>query len=111
MARTIKANSHTEITIRRPNGQIEVVRKDSVLNSKMDDAMFAKIKAATAQAGRGECIGYVNIQIDVEVPQEFDRLDAADRAYDQGRAAVYRAMDAKDDGEARDNTPAHKSDM
>lgn len=88
MARTIKVKSHCEITIRRPDGKVEIVRKDFV-----DSALFAQIKQATKAAGRGECLSWSQVMMDMEVPAEWDAMDAAERAYDAGTAAVYGAMD------------------
>ena len=72
---------------------------------------FAQVKAATLAAGRGECLSYRNVTMEVEPPAEWAQLEAADKAYDRHRAAVYRAMDAEDERDDHDNTPAHKSDM
>lgn len=102
----ITIHSHTEITIRRPSGEIEVVRHPAALNA----GLFARAKAANLAAGTGECLSYKLITKQVAEPEGYAEAIAAERAYDQHRAAVYRAMDARTEAEAVDRTPAHQDD-
>lgn len=50
-----------EITIRRPNGKVEVVVHPTI--PRLNDVLFAKIKQANRSAGKGECISYRNVCI------------------------------------------------
>lgn len=109
MAKMLTVPSHLELTIRRPNGAVETIRHPQW--KQISDSDFGKIKAATLAAGRGEVLSYANVTMQVEEPAEWAELQAAEDRYNAGRDAVYRAMDAKDDGDGRDNTPSHKSDM
>lgn len=54
---SVEIHSHSELTIRRPDGTVETVRRPE----KMGASLFAKIKAATKAAGRGDVLSYVNI--------------------------------------------------
>jgi len=60
---TYKKTIGVEVVIRRPNGEIEAVDVSSKYY-RMTDAAFAKIKAATKAAGRGDALSYRNIQVD-----------------------------------------------
>lgn len=48
-----------EITIRRPDGTVETVRPAGM--TQLNDKLFARVKAATAAAGKGQCLSYRNI--------------------------------------------------
>lgn len=52
----------TELTIRRPDGSVEVVRNDKL--GKINDVVFAKVRAATKAAGRGDVLSYRNLTKD-----------------------------------------------
>ena len=60
--------ARTEITIKRPNGEIEIVTPKF---TELNDNLFSQIKKATADAGRGECLSYKNIAAIIE-PEESD---------------------------------------
>jgi hypothetical protein len=87
-----KVHSHAEITIRRTSGEVETVKHPAKLN----DALFARIKAATKAAGKGDCLSYTLHTKDVELHIEgYAEALAAERAHDAHVASVYRAMDHK----------------
>lgn len=50
--------TRTTLTIRRPNGNIEVVDVSDKFLSGMTDGMFAKVAEANKAAGRGEVLSY-----------------------------------------------------
>lgn len=77
----------TTLTIKRPNGNTETVDVSDKFPMGLTDGMFATIKAATADAGRGECLSYTvkdqplteAAMAEVETQNEFDRwLDRND---------------------------------
>lgn len=106
MARTIQvAKHHVEISIRRPNGAIEVVTKPS-----MNDALFARAAQANKDAGKGELLGWQWVAGTETLSDEDDAADRAESAYNASTAAVYRAMDAAPEAAAVDNTQPHKND-
>lgn len=49
---------HTTITIKRPEGHTEVVDVSEKFEQGLSDQMFAQIKKATMDAGKGECLSY-----------------------------------------------------
>jgi len=57
--------SKVEITVRRPNGQIETAVSPKF--ERLNDILFAKMVKATKDAGRGECLSYRNIEAVVEM--------------------------------------------
>lgn len=101
----ISIPSHGEITILRPNGEIETIRCPI-----MSDKQVEASKTATAKAGRGEILGYRVINKDVAEPMPSAAEIASDThvAY---RRAIERASAAGERNEAvtrPDNTPTHK---
>ena len=48
----------TKITVKRPEGNIEIVDVSANFPSGLTDVMFEKMKAATKAAGRGDMISY-----------------------------------------------------
>ena len=52
---------HAELTIRRPDGTIETVKLHPAKFPVMTDALFARMKKANLDAGRGECLSYRNV--------------------------------------------------
>jgi len=107
--KTLTVPSHVEITVRRPDGQVETVQVPNSREWSQRD--FAGCKQATANAGRGEVLSYRNVTEQVEQPTEYAALDKAERNYDDHVRSVYRAMDADYEGPAADRTPAHPSDL
>ena len=87
----ITVHSHSEITIRRPSGEIEVATRPEKLNA----ALFARLKAGTKAAGRGDCLSYTTHTKQVAEPEGYRAAVAAERAYDASAAAIYGAMDHK----------------
>lgn len=70
-----------EITIRRPNGKVEVVVHPTI--PRLNDVLFAKIKQANRSAGKGECISYHNVCIaDMPTTVACDRCGATMAAGD-----------------------------
>jgi hypothetical protein len=55
--------AHAELTIRRPNGEIEVVALHPAKFPVMTDTLFARMKKANLDAGRGECLSYRNVAV------------------------------------------------
>lgn len=55
--------AHVELTIRRPNGAIEVVALHPAKFPTMDEALFERMKKANLAAGRGECLSYRNVAV------------------------------------------------
>lgn len=88
-----------EITVRRPNGQTEMVEKP--LNG-MTPALWAQIIIQTRQAGRGECLSYriVAAPVVALTPAETERrriwglLAAADRRADYPEECIRLRMQA-----------------
>ena len=72
----ILQKAKAEITVRRPNGQIETAAHPKF--ETLNDVLFAKIVKATREAGRGECIGYRNIDAVVEM-EESDYMSRCER--------------------------------
>lgn len=87
----VQVPSHAELTICRPNGDIETVRFTG--GPELNPALFARIQTATKAAGRGDVLSYTNVKKIVETPAEWDRLADAEREYDAHQAKVYGAMD------------------
>ena len=54
---------HAEVTIRRPDGTIETVKLHPAKFPVMTDALFARMKKANLDAGRGECLSYRNVPV------------------------------------------------
>jgi hypothetical protein len=81
-------HSHTEITIRRPNGNIEVViNKDRIWNDKL----IAQARKATLAAGRGEIIGYKNVNKETKIRELTDE-EKAMAEYDRAYRSTVNAM-------------------
>lgn len=102
--KTLKMASHVELTIRRPDGNIEVVRHPKF--AAINDQIFAQLVSATKAAGRGDILSYANITKDVEETDVVlaQRLagEAADHAYDAykaGHDAIARMSAGGEKGE------------
>jgi Zn finger protein HypA/HybF involved in hydrogenase expression len=66
----------TEVTIRRPNGIVE-----TMVHPKIDwfnDVIFSQMKKAMNDAGRGEVLGYRNIEAVIEM-EESDYQQKCER--------------------------------
>lgn len=87
----ITVHSHSEITIRRPSGEIEVATRPEKLNA----ALFARLKAGTKTAGKGDCLSYTTHTKQIAEPEGYTQAVAAERAYNASTASIYRAMDHK----------------
>lgn len=81
---------HTLITIVRPNGVTEVVKRGGGLT----DAEFAKAKAATAAAGRGELVSFEVVMRDVP---DY----SAERAFEASTNAILGAMQHRAESRVR----------
>lgn len=82
---TVKVSDGCEVVIRRPNGELETVQNPAGCR-EMNPALFARMKAATKAAGRGELVSYKNKQKDAEYT-----VTAADAAVDS-TAQIERLM-------------------
>lgn len=120
---TYEAASHVELTIRRPNGDIEVVRprvpgQQDRYMTRMTEREFELFRRHTREAGRGEILSYANVTktvtIDPATLAEMQAASDAEERYNKSTRAVYAAMDAyregHRDGSDNDNTPSHKTD-
>lgn len=113
---TYTVPSHVELTIRRPGGNIETVIMTKPVR-RITDREFSEIKAATAKAGRGEVVGYVNVTTEhVESDADYAEriaLESADRDYASSkRMERMMAYGERDEcahhGSRRE--PSHKAD-
>lgn len=105
--RTIQvAKHHVEISIRRPNGQVEIVSKPD-----MTQPLFARMAKATKEAGKGDFLSWQWVAGTITMTDEEEAAERSEREYDASTRAVYRAMDADHEAPAADHTPSHKSDM
>lgn len=80
------------ITIRRPEGHTETKDVSNQFSS-MNDALFARIQKATADAGRGEVLSYDVVEEVYTPTPEDDLRDARyawDRAIHNGDPIVLR---------------------
>jgi hypothetical protein len=71
----VKIPSHVMLTIKRPDGSIEVVKYSNA--TEISSGLFDKIKAATKKAGKGDVLSYENIKKDAAYT-----MTAADLATD-----------------------------
>lgn len=107
---TVNIPSHVEIDVRRPNGDVETITHPTFKSIRESD--FAKIKAATAKAGKGECLGYRNVEKAVASYEPTAAELASDKHY-YATKAIYAASasgESCDDAADNDNTHAAKSD-
>lgn len=77
----------TIITAKRPNGQIELVDVSDKHPVGINDKLFARMQAATKDAGRGELLSYSVEDIDDRTPAEV-AWDAVERLYGQATVAA-----------------------
>lgn len=112
MANQIKIEMpvRADITIRRPNGNIEVVAAPGT--KELNDKLFSRINAATKEAGRGECLSYENITEEKLVDGPSDAELEADEYHRQTKAACRDDAygEDHDDLSQDDRTPSHKPD-
>ena len=104
---TISIPSHGEMTVRRPNGEIEIVRTP-IMSAKHVEAS----KIATAKAGRGEILSYIVINKDIAEPMPT-AADLASDAHVASRRAIERASATGERNESvsrTDRTPYQKGD-
>lgn len=94
MNKQITVASHAEITIHRPNGDVEIVTWTGGV--ELTEGLFARIQKANKDAGRGDVLSYRNVTKMVDVPAEWVASSEAERAYDAHVASVYSAMDHKE---------------
>jgi hypothetical protein len=79
------------VTVKRPNGAIETVK---TLHYMINDSLFAKMKKATKDAGRGDLLSYENYiapapvksQTEVEYDEILNLYDRAERCADYDAA-------------------------
>lgn len=87
----------TTIRTRRPSGEVETTE----MNGRMTDGLFAQIKKATREAGRGDCLDYTvhltDTRTDAEKDwAEVDRLFAlAEQVRDNAADYLRRELTAK----------------
>ncbi len=113
MSNTLTVPSHYELTIRRPNGVIETVPGPAAAGRSIDERMFARIKQATADGGKGEVLSYANMTKEIERDPRHIAAAAAERAYNAGHNAVANmaSMGERDETRQRvSRAPAHKAD-
>ena len=79
---TTQRKLRSQLTVKRPNGQIEIVDTTEKLRI-ITDAVFNQVKAATAKAGRGEVLSYENIfeDVKIEAPQTEEDMAAEEAFY------------------------------
>ena len=73
---TYEIPSHVELTVIRPNGQVEVVTHPTL--KVISASQFAQIKDSTKKAGRGDVTTYKNVK--KEVTSTIEMTDA-DKSY------------------------------
>jgi|GEM_PF-3102599 len=106
--------SHVDLTVRRPNGNVEVVRNDKLI--QINDRTFAQIVAQTKAAGRGDVLGYTNVtathtETDAQYATRIagEKSDAAIRA-DRNAVRAYGCGETDQTGERTSRAPSHKAD-
>lgn len=77
----------TTITVRRPNGTVEIVDASDKFPVGLNDKLFAQIKDGIRKAGRGECLSYETVRIDTRTEAQKER-DAVEALYDAALALV-----------------------
>ena len=114
MSKMIEVLSHVEMDIRRPNGKVETVTRHDI--SVFSDRDFSLIKAATAKAGRGECLAYrcVTKMVVDTVSNNPSRI--AELNYISEHNAIARMASGGEKCDqigviAEDKTPSHKTDF
>lgn len=73
------SNAKVELTVRRPDDNIEIVLAKQ---DYMTDDLFAKIKSATAAAGRGDVLSYKVIPAVIEM-EDNDYIERCERCGQQ----------------------------
>lgn len=68
----------TKITVKRPEGNIEIVDVSANFPAGLTDVMFEKMKAATKAAGRGDMISYSVVQ-DAPTATEMAEIEEENR--------------------------------
>jgi len=86
--KTLEIASHVEIDVRRPSGEVETIMPAGRKAITAGD--FAKMKAATKAAGRGDLLAYRNVIKTVEDTIATDPSYIADRSYVAERNAISR---------------------
>lgn len=114
---TVSVPSHVELTIRRPNGGIEIVNGPAHIRS-ITTRQFADIQAAYSRSGKGEALSYANITKEVTESDEdyasrihgqaMDALSESSRKIAEGMAYGERDESASHGSRSE---PTHKSDM
>jgi len=61
----------TTITVKRPNGQIEIVDMSDKWRFGITDQQFKMVRKATREGGCGECLSYKCERIDDRPPAEI----------------------------------------
>lgn len=79
-----KASNGVTVDIRRPTGIVETVDVSATYH-RLNDVAFARIKAATKEAGKGDCLSYTNHQADAVYA--LSDADMVDVSHDQVAAA------------------------
>lgn len=87
---SIQIADYTLMTVVRPSGVTEIVRRDG----GMSPQAFAKFQAATRAAGKGELVSF-EVVMRTAVVAGYAAAVRAEKAADAARAAIYRAMDAR----------------
>ena len=107
--------SHVELTVRRPNGTVEVVRADK-LGEFINDKVFASVVAQTKAAGRGDVLSYTNVtathtETDAQYATRLagEKRDAEIQA-DRRAARAYGCGERDETNERTSRAPSHKAD-
>ena len=111
---TYTTPSHVELTVRRPNGNVEVVSNDKL--TQINDRTFAQIVAQTKAAGRGDVLSYTNVSKNVvETDAQYaarlagEKRDAEINA-DRNAASAYGCGERDETSERTSRAPSHKAD-
>jgi len=71
--KTTKMTDKLEVTVKRPNGEIEVVIHPTL--TRLTDTMFEQCKKATKDAGKGDLLSYKTIEIEEPMTLKEQRYD------------------------------------
>lgn len=71
----ITVTSHVELTVQRPNGDIDVVNHPKF--KQINDNIFSQIVKGTKNAGKGDVLSYKNCTKTEEIIDELDGYSQA----------------------------------
>lgn len=79
----------TMLEVKRPNGQIENIDVSNKFPIGLNDKLFSGIKAATANAGRGEVVRWYTVDDRDKAAKAYDAVLAAQGLADRDGNAAY----------------------